>query len=167
MVMKWILTGVVFLLLAGCSKKVYDVRERDFYAEKTEQHTVIDVQGERRVEKDSAIRINAPVEQSSNQAADSSYVATSLAWSLAVWKNGQLRHVIGNFPQITVPSRIVYRDRWRDRRDTLILRDTVRTAEAVYVEKRVSPVWDGIWWGFVMSAAVAAGIVVYRKFFRR
>lgn len=165
--MKWYLTGIVFLL-CGCAEKIYDTRRNELHTEKTVVRAVVSDSGERLVEKDSAIRVSAPVEESKNEVMDSSYLSTSLAWSEAVCKNGRLRHVIGNFPQITVPAKIVYRDRWRDRRDTLIVRDTVRILEVVSVEKRIKPWWiNAAYWCCITLFAGAFGIFMYRKFFRR
>lgn len=165
--MKWYLTGIVFLL-CGCAEKIYNTRRNELHTEKTVVRAVVSDSGERLVEKDSAIRVNAPVEESKNEVADSSYLSTSLAWSEAVWKNGHLRHVIGNFPQITVPAKIVYRDRWRDRRDTLIVRDTVRISEAVSVEKKIKPWWaNAVYWCYMALFAGACGIFMYRKILRK
>lgn len=167
MMLKWFLIGMVFLL-CGCAEKVYDVRKNESHTGKTIVRAVVSDSGERLVEKDSVIRINAPVEESRNNVPDSSYVATSLAWSSAVYRNGQLRHVIGNFPQITVPAKLVYRDRWRDRRDTLIVRDTVRILETASVEKRIKPWWaNAVRWCCMALFAGAFGIFMYRKLLRK
>lgn len=160
---KLCLIGLVFLA-AGCARKMYESRTNETFAGTSTTHTSVSVSEEKIVEKDTTRRVVAPVEHSRNEVSDSSYLSTSLSWSQAVWRNGRLIHQIGNLPEISVPAKIIYRDRWRARSDTLIIRDTLRTTENVYIEKKVTPAWINIlYWGF----AIAAGIIIYRKFFRR
>ena len=91
--------------------------------------------------------IDAPVESSRNQVADSSYLTTSLAWSSAVYRDGRLDHLIGNQPRIKTPVRVEYRDRWHTLHDTVIIRDTSWRAETVTVTKESTPLGLRIWSG--------------------
>lgn len=107
----------------------------------------------------------APVERSSNTGTDSSYLTTSLAWSTATWKNGKLKHEIGNHPE--VPSRETTRDITREItvHDTLRLRDTVYLKNASIVEKMIDVPWlDKVWTflGKVLSIVILASLA-WRK----
>lgn len=160
---------VVFLLLAGllagCARRVkewrlYENKSIRWHDQKTEKVT-----RESRIEKDTVIWVTSPAEQSRNEGTDSSYLQTSLAWSVAVWKEGKLNHRISNFRQMPSRQRVVYTDRWHSRTDTLTIRDTVQVYEQRVTEtEQRSSAWDR-WWGMSgkIMLLIMVGYIAWRK----
>lgn len=161
--------GIVLLLLAGlllaCARRIkewqrYEDSSIRWQDQKTEKVTV-----ESRMEKDTVIWVEAPMEQSRNEGTDSSYLQTSLAWSVAIWKEGKLSHRISNFRQMPSKQRVVYRDRWHSRTDTLMIRDTLQLYEQKVSEKEArSSAWDR-WWGMSgkIMLLIMVGYIAWRK----
>lgn len=162
---KWIsFAGVVFLLW-GCGARKTTLRERERTASSLSEKSVSQVQGEKLVVKDTVILVRAPLENSRNTGEDSSWLQTSLAWSLAVWKEGKLWHEIGNLSMVPAASRTVYRDRWLYRQDTLVICDTVRERVTERLETvKGASVWQK-WWGGVgkVLIVVIAGYIAWHK----
>lgn len=164
--MRWcvILIGAG-LALGGCGgvKKLEAYQREEVRKSRTEESSRVD-RGEKVVVCDTVVMVRAPVENSSSTGSDSSWLQTSLAWSAAVWREGELRHTIGNFPQVALPARVEYRDRWLIRRDTLLLRDSLQQATAVYRERKQGSGWDRLWAaaGKIMLVGIA-GWLAWRK----
>lgn len=156
---------LAMLLAVGCGgmKKVERKERKETSGSSSEKISRVE-SGERVVVRDTVVMVRAPVENSSNTGSDSSRLQTSLAWSVAVWKEGRLRHTIGNFPRVAAPLRVVYRDRWRESRDTLVVRDTFREISVEYREtKRVSG-WDRMWaLAGKLMLVIIAGWIAWRK----
>lgn len=153
------------ILLGGCGVRRTEVRERVKIADRSMEKITTVEQGEKWVIRDTVVMVRAPVEESRNVGMDSSRVETSLAWSEAVWKNGGLEHVIGNFPDIPSSVRTVYQERWWVRGDTLILRDTLREVATEYrwMEKKV-PWWSKVWGTLgKMMVVIIAGYFAWNK----
>ena len=93
---------------------------------------------------------------------------TSLAWSSAVCRDGQLDHRIGNLPKVKAPVREIYIDRWHTLHDTLIIRDTLWRENTANVAKEITPpglrIWAGIGKGLLIILVVA---VLGYKFMRK
>lgn len=151
--------------LAGCGgmKKV-EVRERWEMEKSLSEKSSRLESGERVVIRDTVVMVRAPVEQSSNAGSDSSRLQTSLAWSEAVWKDGKLRHTIGNLEKVASALRVEYRDRWRERRDTVMVRDTCREVVTEYREKKGCSGWDR-WWSGIgkIMLVLIAGWIAWRR----
>lgn len=163
------LIGFVCVLAAcvfwGCGVKRREVREAQRIAG-SEVVRISEVRsGVKLTERDSVVRVRAPVEESRNLTEDSSFVRTSLAWSVAVWKNGKLWHSIGNFPVISAPVRTVERERWQVIRDTLRVRDTVRVTEMINREVVKAPSFWDRWRGMlgIVMIVIIAGYCAWRK----
>lgn len=156
---------LIMVLMWGCGVRKSEGRRTEQWVGNSSVRISETRTGERLTVRDSVVRVRAPVEESRNVGTDSSFVQTSLAWSVAVWKDGQLRHTIGNYPSMAATIRTVYRDRWQTVRDTLVVRDTVRTKESV-IEKivKASSWWDK-WWSVIgqIMVLIMAGHIVWRK----
>lgn len=163
-----ILIGMIVLLLFGCSKKIYEQYRSTSGQAGSVTHVSSTQIGEIRTEKDTARMIDAPVEESRNRGTDSSYLTTSLAWSSAVCRDGQLDHRIGNLPKVKAPVREIYIDRWHTLHDTLIIRDTLWRENTATVTKEITPpglrIWAGIGKGLLILLVVA---VLWYKFMRK
>lgn len=160
---------IVFLLLAGlllaCARRVKEWQLYDNTTIRWSDRKTENVTTESRIEKDTLVWVASPVEQSRNEGTDSSYLQTSLAWSVAVWSRGKLSHRIGNFPQMPSRQRVIYRDRWHSRTDTLTLRDTLQVREHQIFETGTrGSAWDR-WWGMSgkIMLLIIAGYIVWRK----
>lgn len=160
--------SLFLLLLSGCSKKLYEQKQSHTGQNSSATHTTDRETGEIHTEKDTTRTIDAPVESSRNQVTDSSYLATSLAWSSAVCRDGRLDHRIGNRSQITVPVREKYVDRWHTLHDTVIFRDTLWREEAVTVTKETTPlslrIWAGIGKGLLI---LLVAVILWYKFIKK
>ena len=163
-------SGIIFLfilILSGCAQKLYD-RQSAAGQNSSATHTTATASGETHTVQDTMRTIDAPVESSRNQVADSSYLTTSLAWSSAVYRDGRLDHRIGNQPRIKTPVRVEYRDRWHTLHDTVIIRDTSWRAETVTVTKESTPLglrlWAGIGKGLLILMVVE---ILLRKFMKK
>lgn len=167
MIKRYYIPIVTALLFFGCSKKIYEQYRSCSGQNGSVMHTSTAEEGEIRTEKDTSRIIDAPVEESRNRGTDSSYLATSLAWSSAVFRDGQLDHRIGNLPKVKAPVREVYIDRWYTRTDTLIIRDTLFREHSVTVTKEITPpnmkIWAGI--GKGMTIILILGVLL-RKFMK-
>lgn len=154
------------LLIAGCGGlwKV-ETTERTAITGKFSERKVREEVRERLMVRDTVVMVRAPVEESRNRGIDSSRVETSLAWSVAVWKDGMLRHTIGNFPQMPAPVRVVYRDRWKSLQDTVVKCDTLREVLVARQEVREKKSWRervGGWTGKII-VLIMAGYLIRRK----
>lgn len=157
----------LFLLSLGCSRKINDWKSSYIYSDKSSIQKTDHYFGSRLIEKDSLAIIPASREESKNTGFDSSYLSTSFAWSIAIWKNGYLHHQIGNFPEMRMPIKIIYRDKWQTLHDSIQIRDTVY----IYVnsEKTIKPSgWNQLWnrLGKILFLLILGGFF-YKKFKRK
>lgn len=163
-----ILIGIIALLLVGCSKKIYEQYRNNSGQSSSVVHSSTAESGEIRTEKDTSRMIDAPMEESRNRVTDSSYLTTSLAWSSAVCRDGQLDHRIGNFPKVQAPVREIYTDRWYTLHDTLVIRDTLWRERTETVTKEITPpglrLWAGIGKGLLILLIVG---ILWRKLMKK
>lgn len=84
------------LVIISCRPQKEATRTITEYINQTQTDTV------KIVERDTTFLYHPAPEVSTSSVQDSSYLETSLAWSLAVIKNGLLLHKIGNKPAIPI-----------------------------------------------------------------
>lgn len=110
--------------------------------------------------RDTTILIQLPVEKIVNVTLDTtSYVETSLAKSNVVIKNSELlMHSIEN-KDITLPSKIIYKD--------IVRTDTITVVKTVYQDKVVErtkyPTTYWIFMGFTLLCILYLGLKIYLK----
>lgn len=157
---KWYLIVTSFLLFSACSREINSWKSDKSYAGH-DLERVIDRDTKTVIrETDSTVLSPAPVERSTSLGIDSSYLSTSLSWSTAVWKDGNLKHEIGNFPLIPGKEKTRYLDREVIIHDTLRLRDTVKIYNNERVEKVSGISWIDRAWVFIGKISSLA-IVLY------
>ena len=117
--------------------------------------------------RDSLANVKAPAERSESVGVQHSDLETSLARSTAsVDSLGRLQHSIEN--KDSIPTRIVYRDIYHTRHDTMYVQhtDTVRIANTEYVEKEMSMI-DKAQVGLARILLVAALLYFGIRFIKR